>query len=94
MKDWQVVFTSGTDYEAELVSSRLKDQGVDAVVLSQRDRAWNLNLGYLAKVRVFVPVDQLEWATEILHESVPEEQVLRSAAADSGEDPSGDEAAP
>lgn len=94
MKDWRVVFTSGTDYEAELVSCRLKDQGVAAVVLSQRDHAWNLNLGYLAKVRVYVPADQCERATEILRESVPEDHVLRSAVADSGADPSGDEGAP
>ncbi len=94
MKDWRVVFTSGTDYEAELVSSRLKDQGIVAVVLSQRDRAWNLNLGYLAKVRVFVPADQRERAMEILELAVSEDEILRSAVAGSGGDQAGDDSTP
>ena len=63
---WSVVFASGTDYEAELVRSRLEDADIPAVVLSQRDHAWNLNHGHLAKVRVLVQKELKEAAAELL----------------------------
>ena len=52
---WSVVFTSGTDYEADLVRDRLDDAGIPAVVLTQRDHAFNLNVGDLAPAHVLVP---------------------------------------
>lgn len=63
---WSVVFRSGTDYGSELVRDRLVDAGIPAVVLNHRDHAWNLNHGYLAKVRVLVPDEYVEAAEQIL----------------------------
>ena len=62
------MFFSGTDYESELVRNRLADAEIPAVLLSQRDHAWNLSHGYLAKVRVLVPDAYLEAAQELLRE--------------------------
>ncbi len=81
MKNWSVVFVAATDYEAELVCNRLRDQDIAAVVLSQRDHAWNLNCGYLAKVRVFVPDDQAGPALEILGQRVSAEELASHALA-------------
>ncbi len=69
-QDWIVIFTSGTDYEADLVRDRLDDAGIPAVVLTQRDHAFNLTLGDLAQVRVLVPPAHAEAATALL-ESAP-----------------------
>lgn len=66
-EDWVTVFESGTDYEADLVRDRLDDSGVDAVILTQRDHAFNLNVGDLANVRVLVPPDQAEDAQAVLN---------------------------
>ncbi len=66
LSGWVTVFTTGTDYEADLVRDRLDDAGLSAVVLTRRDHAFNLNVGELANVWVLVPPDQVEEARAIL----------------------------
>ncbi len=68
--DWVEVFRSGTDYEAALVQARLQDEHIPAVILNQRDHAFNLNLGFLAKVKVLVPRSMEQAASDLL-ESQP-----------------------
>src|SRR5690625_2775413 len=68
--EWVVVFRSGTDYEADIVRDRLDDSGVPAVVLTQRDHAFNLNVGDLSRVNVLVPPSREQDALRIL-ESAP-----------------------
>lgn len=63
---WVAVFESGTDYEADLVRHRLDDSGIPSVVLTQRDHAFNLTVGYLAPVLVLVQPDRVNEAREIL----------------------------
>lgn len=77
---WVVVFNSGTDYEADLVRDRLDDAGVSAVVLTQRDHAFNLTMGDLAQVRVLVPPDQVAAANEVLDSLPFEDNELDDAA--------------
>jgi hypothetical protein len=69
-EDWVAVFTSGTDYEADIVRDRLDDSGIPAVVLTKRDHAFNLTVGDLASVSVMVPPDRLDEALAIL-DSLP-----------------------
>ncbi len=63
---WVVVFESGTDYEADLVRGRLDDAGLPAIVLTQRDHAFNLTIGDLAQVRVLVQPEHVEGAIQLL----------------------------
>ncbi len=63
---WIVVFKSGTDYEADLVRDRLDDAGIPAVVLSQRDHAFNVSFGDMAQVRVLTPPEHVEAASQLL----------------------------
>ena len=88
-KGWCVVFMSGTDYESELVKSRLDDADIPAVLLSQRDHAWNLTQGYLAKVRVLVPDAYREAAEELLREPplTPEELEAQALSTPKPKDP-------
>ncbi len=80
MTDWIEVFRSGTDYEAALVHARLKDAGIPSVMLNQRDHAFNLNLGYLAKIKVLVPKSMEELALEILSKrSLTDEELTQEA---------------
>ncbi|MEX0599515.1 MAG: hypothetical protein WD021_02105 [Rhodothermales bacterium] len=79
-EEWFIVFQSGTDYEADLVRDRLDDSGVDAVVLTQRDHAFNLNVGDLSDVSVLVPPDQVEKAMEVLHSEPFSDEELNAAA--------------
>lgn len=91
-QDWVVVFRSGTDYEADLVRDRLDDAGIAAVVLTQRDHAFNLTVGDLSPVNVLVPPQEAERAASVL-ESAPftDEELDRAAmSADAGAPPAHD----
>ena len=65
-QDWIVVYQSGTDYESDLVRDRLDDAGLPAIVLTQRDHAFNLTLGDMAAVNVLVPQEYAQKARDVL----------------------------
>lgn len=79
-QDWVAVHSSSTDYEADLVRDRLDAAGVDAVVLTQRDHAFNLNVGQLAPVHVMVRPEDLARARQIIAERPFTEEELTEAA--------------
>lgn len=79
-EDWVIVFQSGTDYEADLVRDRLDDSGVDAVILTQRDHAFNLNVGDLSAVSVLVPPGQVDDAAAVLRSKPFSDEELDEAA--------------
>jgi hypothetical protein len=79
-EDWVSVFETGTDYEADLVRDRLDDAGMTAVVLTQRDHAFNLNVGDLAAVHVMVPPGTVEEARELLEREPFSDEELDEAA--------------
>ena len=78
--DWTEVFRSGTDYEASLVHARLQDADIPAVILNQRDHAFNLTFGYLAKVKVMVPKSMKKEASELLSKPPLTDEELSKAA--------------
>ncbi len=80
-ESWVPVFSSGTDYEADIVRDRLDDSGVPAVVLTQRDHAFNLNVSDLAEVNVMVPPDHVDTAREILERTLSDEELEEAAMA-------------
>ena len=80
-EDWIVVFTTGTDYEADLVRDRLDDAGLKAVVLTQRDHAFNLNVGDLSSVHVLTPPEEASKAYSILRENVTDKELEDAALA-------------
>jgi hypothetical protein len=80
---WITVFTSGTDYEADLVRDRLADGGLDAVVLTHRDRSFSLNVGKMAVVRVLVAPSQADAARDILEPPPVSDAELEDAALNS-----------
>ena len=78
--DWTEVFRSGTDYEAALVHARLEDADIPSVILNQRDHAFNLTHGYLAKIKVLVPISMEKLALEILSkQSLTDEELTQEA---------------
>lgn len=79
-EDWIVVFQSGTDYEADIVRDRLDDAGISAVILTQRDHAFNLNVGDLSDVNVLVPPDQVDDAVALLRSKPFTDAELNEAA--------------
>jgi hypothetical protein len=78
-EDWVSVFRTSTDYEADLVRDRLDDSSIPAVVLTQRDHAFNLTVGDLASVHVMVPPEQAEQAVSLLEEQLSEDELEEAA---------------
>ena len=85
-EDWIVVFKTSTDYEGDLVRDRLDDAGISAVVLTQRDHAFNLNVGDLAPVNVLVPPDQIDEARAVLESKPFSDAELNEAAMNADPD--------
>jgi hypothetical protein len=79
-QDWVSIFSAGTDFEADLVRDRLDDHGIAAVVLTQRDHAFNLNVGDMAAVHVMVRPPDVEQAREVLAVAPLTDQELEDAA--------------
>lgn len=79
-QDWVAVHTTSTDFEADLIRDRLDEAGVDAVVLTQRDHAFNLNVGDLAPVYVMVKPEDVERAREVIRQRPFSEEELTEAA--------------
>lgn len=79
-QEWSVVFETGTDYEGDLVRDRLDHNGVNAVVLTKRDHAFNLNVGDMSPVYVMVPPDEEVRAREILAEAPISDAELEAAS--------------
>jgi hypothetical protein len=85
-EDWISILETGTDYEADIVRDRLDDAGVTAVVLTQRDHAFNLNVGDFSPVHVMVPPDEVEDAREVLDSEPFTEEELNEAAMNADAD--------
>lgn len=92
-EDWVAIFTTNTDYEADMVRDRLDSNDIPAVVLTQRDHAFNLTVGDLAEVYVMVHPDYEDDARSLLQQSVtPEEldEAARIVEEEDEESPGGD----
>jgi len=90
-EEWVSIFRTSTDYEADMVRDRLDDSGIPAVVLTQRDHAFNLNVGDLAAVHVMVPPDRADDAVDLLEQRLDDEELEEAAL---GADPDAPPARP
>ena len=77
---WVSIFECSTDFEADLVRDRLDEEDIPAVVLTQRDHAFNLNVGDLSAVHVMVQPDDEAAARELLAEAPITDAELEAAA--------------
>ena len=66
IQGWAQVYTTGDDVEAGLIKENLQSEGIDAAVLSQKDRTFAVELGDLSPVRVLVPAYEYGTAREII----------------------------
>ena len=84
---WISITDTSTDFEADLIRDRLDEAGIPAVVLTQRDHAFNLNLGDMARVHVMVPPEHAEAARDVVNELPVSDEELTEAALSADPDP-------
>jgi|GEM_PF-394462 len=77
---WVSAFQCSTDFEADMVRDRLDEAGIAAVVLTQRDHSFNLNVGDLSSVHVMVPPEAADAARALLAEAALSDADLEAAA--------------
>ncbi|CAN5848743.1 hypothetical protein BH23GEM9_BH23GEM9_04740 [soil metagenome] len=66
IEGWAQVYTTSDTVEADLIKENLQSEGVDAAVLSQKDRSFNVDLGELSPVRILVPAYEYINAMKVL----------------------------
>ena len=57
VENWVCVFESNVEYEVQLVKNYLSDQRIPSNILSKRDTAYSLNVGEMALIYLYVPVE-------------------------------------
>ncbi|MDW8224458.1 MAG: DUF2007 domain-containing protein [Bacteroidota bacterium] len=66
LEPWKPVVELSTEWEAELLCGKLRNHGIPAQVLSQRDSTRMFTVGALAVVKLFVPALYWEHARRVL----------------------------
>ena len=80
MDGWVEVFQTGIDYEADLVRDRLDDSGIEAVIMTKKDRSFSLTHGSMSRIHVMVPAARESEAAAILHAAPLSDEELTQAA--------------
>lgn len=68
-ENWVVVYTTSTDFEAQLIKGMLENAEIPARVLSQVDTTRQFTLGNLAIVKIYVQKSDVEFAKKLIKES-------------------------
>lgn len=63
-KDWKQVFLSGHMYQAEIARDILENNGINAVILNQKDSAYRA----FGDIEVYVNEKNVDKANELLKE--------------------------
>lgn len=66
VEGWAEVYQTGDEIEAHLMEENLRAQDIEARVFSQKDHAFNLSVGEMARVRVLVPARDYLDALDII----------------------------
>lgn len=68
IQGWAQVYTTTSEFEAQLLRDNLLAEGVDTRVFSQKDNMLSVDLGELSIVRLLVPVWEFSPAVEIIRQ--------------------------
>ena len=85
MQGWAQVYTTPTEYEAQLVVENLRAEGIDAQPYSQKDSIFTVEIGDLSIVRVLVPVWEYAQALRIIEAHMDTEGEVTFACPSCGE---------
>lgn len=66
--NWACVMERGTEYEIEMAKDYLTNLEIPSNILSKRDSSFNLNVGDMAHVYLYVPKEYEQEAREALNE--------------------------
>ena len=65
---WGLIYTTNTDIDADMYKANIEGAGIPVQILSQVDTTRMFNVGELAIVKIFVPVQHIETALSIIND--------------------------
>lgn len=68
IENWVCVMERGTEYEVEMAKNYLSNLEIPSNILSKRDSSYNLNIGDMALVYLYVPNEYETQAREAISE--------------------------
>ena len=68
VENWACIMERGTEYEVEMAKDYLANLEIPSNILSKRDSSFNLNVGDMALVYLYVPQEYEQRAREALAE--------------------------
>lgn len=85
IEGWAQVYTTGSEFEARLVSENLRAEGIDSQIFSQRDHMFTVELGDLSLVRLLVPAWHYDTARTVIRQHMDTEGEVAFACPACGE---------
>jgi uncharacterized C2H2 Zn-finger protein len=85
IEGWAQVYSTSEDMDADLIRENLQSEGMDAAVLSQKDRTFGVDLGELSPVRVLVPAYDYTDAMKVLAQHMDSSGEVTFACPSCGE---------
>lgn len=68
IEGWICIYETSTEYEAQLIKNYLTDREIDCNILSKHDSAFDLNVGDLSVIFLYVPQEMEKKAKEAIDE--------------------------
>jgi hypothetical protein len=85
IQGWAQVYSTTSEFEAQLVRDNLRAEGITAQIYSQKDSAFSVDLGELSIVRILVPVWEYAQALQLIRERMDSEGEVAFACPACGE---------
>jgi beta-galactosidase beta subunit len=68
IEDWECVYETSKEYDAQLAKNYLESRDIEVSILSKRDSSFEVNVGDMALIYVYVPNDYVEDAKKAIEE--------------------------
>jgi hypothetical protein len=85
IQGWAQIYTTTSEFEAQLVRENLQAEGIEARIFSQKDNMLSVDLGELSIVRLLVPVWDFASAEGVIREHMDSEGEVSFACPGCGE---------
>lgn len=68
IEGWTCIYETSTEYESQLIKSYLNSRDIDCRILSKHDSAFDLNVGDMSVIFLYVPEEMKKQAEEAIEE--------------------------
>jgi hypothetical protein len=85
IQGWAQIYSTASEFDAQLLRDNLLAEGIDAQIFSQRDNMFSVDVGDLSIVRLLVPAWQHEQAARVIREHMDTDGEVAFACPTCGE---------